>query len=137
MRGTWRRDWNLEALVELLANDWLVFRRCHRYLIRLVIRMVKARASDTWPVVKGTVSTSNCPPASYGGPVAEVVYTYIHEGSYFSAIHRKPFLLHASAQDYAAQFPTGSDIIARVKPGQPETSIVCDVDQAPARLGGG
>jgi hypothetical protein len=105
------------------------------FLIRIVIRLVRARGSSTWPVEKARVSDSRCPAAPYGGAVAEVVYTYIHEGSYFSGIHRQPFLLRGSAEDYAARFPAGSDVMRRVKRGEPEVSIVCDEDQSPGRLG--
>jgi hypothetical protein len=38
------------------------------YLIRIVIRMMKARGSGTWPVEKGTVTGSSCDAAPYGGP---------------------------------------------------------------------
>jgi hypothetical protein len=104
------------------------------YLIRILIRAVRARGSNTWPVEKATVSNSRCPAAQYGGPVAEIIYTYIHEGSYFSGIQRKPFLLRGSAEDYASRFPSASDVLVRVKPGEPEVSIVCDEDQTPGRL---
>jgi hypothetical protein len=54
------------------------------YLIRIVIRGVRARGSSTWPVEKATVSDSRCPVAPYGGPVAAIGYTYTHEGHYFA-----------------------------------------------------
>jgi hypothetical protein len=108
------------------------------YLIRAVIRVVKTRRSNAWPVNKATVANSGCPAFSYGGPVAEVGYTYIYEGDYYAGVHREPFLLHGSAKEYAARFSTGSGIIIRVKPGQPETSLICDEDQTlGARILGG
>ena len=99
------------------------------YLIRTVICLVKARRSNAWPVNKATVASSFCPAFSYGGSVAEVGYTYIHEGSYYYGVHREPFLLHGSAKEYAARFLRGGGIIIRVKPGEPETSLVRDEDQ--------
>jgi hypothetical protein len=105
------------------------------YLIRTVIRMVKTRGSDFWTVEKGLVSASTCPAATYGGPVAEVSYTYNYEGGYFAGIHQKPFILRGSAEDYAAQFPAGSEVFVRVKPEQPQTSVVCDEDQTARVLG--
>jgi len=87
------------------------------YLIRTVIRIVKARGSNAWPVNKATVANSGCPAFSYGGPVAEVGYTYIYEGGYYSGVHREPFLLRGSAKEYAARFSTVSGIIIRVKTG--------------------
>jgi len=76
------------------------------------------------------------PDRNYGGPVAEVGYTYTHEGEYFSGVHRKPFLLRSSAENYAAQFPASSDVIIRAKTANPQVSIVCDEDQAPGRRPG-
>lgn len=98
------------------------------YLIRNLIHTFRARRSGDWPVETATVGSSRCP-SSVGGPVAEVGYMYTHEESYFAGIHRKPFMSRDSAEAYAAKFPPGSKIIARVRPGEPETSLVCDEDQ--------
>ena len=99
------------------------------YLIRLVIRLVRTRGSDAWLTEKAKVSASSCPSAPYGGPRAEVGYTYVHEGSYFSGMYRRGFILRSSAEDYAALFPADSDVVIRLKPGEPETSIIRDDDQ--------
>lgn len=60
----------------------------------------------------------------YGGPVAELGYTYIYKGGYYSGVHRKAFILRGSAENYASQIVIGSQIAVRVKPTQPETSVV-------------
>jgi hypothetical protein len=100
------------------------------YLIRILIQMTKERGSSRWPLEKAKVTGSNCDAAVYGGPVAEVIYTYTHSGEYFSGMHREPFILRDSAEEYAARFPAGGDVIVRVKPGEPEVSIVREDDQA-------
>ena len=97
------------------------------FLIRTVVRFVTLRSSKTWPVEKGTISSAVCPPAVYGGPVAELGYTYIHKGEYYSGVHRKAFMLRGSAEDYVSRITIGSQIAVRVKPTQTETSVV-DVD---------
>ncbi len=94
------------------------------FLIRTVVRFVKIRSSETWPVEKGTISSATCPAAVYGGPVAELGYTYIHKGEYYSGVHRKAFMLRGSAEDYISRIVIGSQIAVRVKPAQPETSVV-------------
>jgi hypothetical protein len=94
------------------------------FLIRTVVRFVKIRSSKAWAVEKGTISSATCPTAVYGGPVAEVGYTYIHKGEYYAGIHRKAFMLRGSAEDYVSQTVIGSQIAVRVKPTQPETSVV-------------
>jgi hypothetical protein len=92
--------------------------------------MTKARGSRRWPLGKAKVTGSNCDAAVYGGPVAEVTYTYTHKGEYFSGMHREPFILRDSAVEYASRFPAGGDVIIRVRPGEPEMSIVREDDQA-------
>ena len=94
------------------------------FLIRTVVRFVKIRSSNTWPVEKGTISSATCPTAVYGGPVAELGYTYVHKGEYYSGVHRKAFMLRDSAEDYVSHIAIGSQIAVRVKPTQPETSVV-------------
>jgi hypothetical protein len=98
------------------------------FLIRTVIRFVKLRSSEAWPLEKGTISAATCPAAVYGGPVAELWYMYIHKGEYYSGVHRKAFMLKSSAEDYVSQIHIGSQIAVRVKPTHPETSVVA-VDQ--------
>jgi hypothetical protein len=94
------------------------------FLIRTVIRFVKLRSSEAWPVERGTISAATCPAAVYGGPVAELGYTYVHKGEYYSGVHRKAFMLKSSAEDYVSQIYVGSQIAVRVKPAHPETSVV-------------
>ncbi|HYU47571.1 MAG TPA: hypothetical protein VEK84_15510 [Terriglobales bacterium] len=105
------------------------------YVIRLVILTIRARGSRRWRLEKATVTASNYDGYAYGGPVAEVIYTYTHEGELFAGIHQEPFILNSSAEEYAARFPRGGDVIVRVKSGEPEVSIVCDRDQAVGILG--
>ncbi len=112
----------IDRLLDLLLG-------CLLYLIRIVIRMMKERGSSTWPVEKGTVRGSSCEAAPYGGPVAEITYTYTYEGEYFSGMNREPFILGGSAQEYVARFRAGGDVIVRVNPIEPEASIVREDDQ--------
>jgi hypothetical protein len=94
------------------------------FLIRTVIRFFKLRSSGAWPVESGTVCAATCPAAVYGGPVAELGYTYIHNGEYYSGVHTKAFMLRSSAADYVSKIHIGSQIAVRVKPTDPETSVV-------------
>lgn len=97
------------------------------YVIRTILRFVKIRRSETWPVVAGTISSATCPVAPYGGPVAEFGYTYIHNGEYYSGVHKTAFLLEDSAKDYVGRFVIGSQIGVRVNPANPERSIVVEL----------
>jgi hypothetical protein len=94
------------------------------YLIRIVIRMIKARGKKTWAVETGTVTSSGAI-----GATAQTTYTYRREGRLFTGAYRKPYFDHDTAARYSAELPTGSRIVVRVKPDSPQTSIVLDGDQ--------
>jgi hypothetical protein len=99
------------------------------YLLRMLIRTVKARGSNRWPLEKALITDSRVDRAAYGGRVAEVTYAFHHEGEYCSGMHREPFLLVDSAEEYVARFREGGDVIVRVRPGEPEMSIIRQRDQ--------
>jgi len=93
------------------------------YLIRSVIRFVRTWRGKKWPIEKGTISRTTCPLQPIGGPVAEIGYTYIHNGEYYSGVYRKAFLSSGSAKAYIDQFVLGTEIYLRVNPTQPKTSV--------------
>jgi hypothetical protein len=99
------------------------------YLIRSIIHLVKLHRSESWLFEHAVVSGARCPPAQYGGPVAQVRYTYRHAGSYYAGSHREPFLLQSSAEEYAARFIIGNHVVIRVDPKRPEISVLRQDDQ--------
>jgi hypothetical protein len=99
------------------------------YIVRITMRTIKGRGSGRWPLQRAKSTGSNCEYSPYGGQVAEVTYTWNRGENYFSGAHKEPFLLHRSAVEYAARFPMGGDLIIRVKPSNPEVSIIRDGDQ--------
>jgi hypothetical protein len=50
------------------------------YLIWILVRTVKARGSEHWPVEKALITGSSCAHAAYGGPVDEITYTFPSRG---------------------------------------------------------
>ena len=103
------------------------------YIIRLIIRAITGQQARTWFVERASVSAASWE-SIYGGPVAEVRYTYIYNGGYYSGVSRKPFILETSAEDYATQFPVGTTIAVRVDPQEPEASFFSEDDQTPGQL---
>ena len=102
-------------------------------IVRIVGRLTKERGSDQWPHENATVYHSTTSDRFPGG-VAEVIYSYSHNGQYFSGTHEKHFSSYFEANRYVASFPKGAKIVVRVKPESPKTSIVCDDDQDQAAL---
>ena len=96
------------------------------YAIRSLIRFVRTLQSEKWTAEKGTVSSAICPAAVYGGPVAEIGYTYIYKGEYYSGIHTKAFFLRDSAQNYVNGIIIGGQMPVRVNPARPEQSVLVE-----------
>jgi len=104
------------------------------YVIRAVIRLVKLRRSEGWSLEDAVVSSSTCPLAPSGGPVAEIGYTYNHAGGYYAGVHSEPFILRSSAEEYVARFAVGAHITIRVDPNRPEVSVLRQDDQTRMRV---
>ena len=90
--------------------------------------MLKARGSDRWPIEEATVLSSSAT-NDFGGPVAEVIYSFRHEGKLMSGTHHKPFLSYESAKEYAVKFSKDMRFTLRVNPEVPITSVVREEDQ--------
>jgi len=93
------------------------------YLIRVIGRGIKRRRSRGWPTVRATVANSECPKSS-GCNLAEVTYLYSVNGERYSGTNKKPFILHDSGEEYVRDFVPGKEFAVRVKPDDPEVSIV-------------
>jgi hypothetical protein len=103
------------------------------YLItlgRILARRRRTQRIRDWPKVSAIVSGASCQSQAYmPRPIAEIVYTYHFDGSFYGGVDEKPFLLESSANACAGEFHRGDTLIIRVKPGEPETSLVRDEDQ--------
>ena len=99
-------------------------------LFRIVARILRARRSKGWREITATVAGTSCQTSSYmPRPVAEIVYTYRIDGGFYGGADEKPFFFESSAKRYAEQFARGDSLVVRVKPGEPEVSILLDEDQ--------
>jgi hypothetical protein len=100
--------------------DWAI--RSLEWAIRSLTRFIRTLRSEKWAVERATVLSKACST----GPVAEIGYTYIHNGEYYSGNHTKAFLLRDSAQDYVNRIIVGGQITVRVNPEQPERSVLVE-----------
>jgi hypothetical protein len=105
-------------LLDIIIGHW----------VRVFIRLYKARGSQSWPIAEATVQTTSAR-YSYGRPVAEVVYSFTHQGHYLFGTHQKPFIFHNSAKEYVTRFPKGTHFSVRVNPENSKISVVRDEDQ--------
>ncbi|HVN19747.1 MAG TPA: hypothetical protein VMU05_13265 [Dongiaceae bacterium] len=102
-------------------------------LFRLVIYFVRsARAglnalrSEKWATAEAIVTED---PAGYAGSTVEVPYTYRFEGELYTGLHQEPSFGGVSAK-FRRRFVKGSHFLVRVKPSEPEVSIMRNRDQA-------
>src|SRR6266851_4254546 len=101
------------------------------YVFKSLARVLHLRGSATWSKATAKVASSKSAPGGYGCPIAEVVYTYEIDGSIYSGLNEKPFISSDSVEEYATRFTPGSTMVVRLKPGEPEKSIVRDADSDP------
>ncbi len=65
--------------------------------------------------------------SGYGGTKVELVYSYRFQGELYTGMREEPCL--GSDSEYMQRFPKGRSFVVRVKPGEPDISIVLDDDQ--------
>jgi phage tail tube protein FII len=99
------------------------------YIYRVVARAIRMRGITHWPIAKGKVNDSACPPVVYGCDVAAVYYEYHHNGEIYTGIDEKPFLFQISGKDYLERFPRDTEIVVRLRPEDPSVSFLREGDQ--------
>ena len=99
------------------------------YIFKAVVNWVRARGSRKWPSVEATVLADPDRNRGVGCLNVEIFYSYRFDGELYTGSHDEPFLID-STKEYAARFPKDGSLVVRVKPGEPEVSVVRDEDQA-------
>jgi len=98
------------------------------FLFRFVVRQLQAQGTKSWPVVKAKVTGTHYRPGGFGCTVLKMTYQYKFAGKRYAGTDAKPFLWTSSAREYYERHAGGSELLVRVKPGNPESSIVRDKD---------
>lgn len=94
------------------------------YLIRILHRAWRKRGTSKWDLKQAKVVTISCPPAAYGCPVAETVYSYTLGDRTCRGSDDIPFIWRVSADEYVRKHPAESVLDVRVNPDEPEISMV-------------
>ena len=107
-------------------------------LIRTISRMTanaaKRYGSESWPMVEGRIFSAAVGADDLGWE-AELTYSYSAETSYQSGTFMQSFLTEDRAQAFADQFPRGSAVPIRYKPGRPEVSVIRKGDLTTLSMG--
>jgi hypothetical protein len=96
---------------------------------RILVRNRRARRCRGWREVEATVvGVSWQAEAVFPRPDAKIVYTYHVDGGFYGGVDTKPFYFKTDAKEYASRFAKGDGLPIRIKPQEPETSVVLDGD---------
>jgi Protein of unknown function (DUF3592) len=112
----------MDALLEYLLKAIV-------YAFHAAARWLRVCGSREWPSENATVTAPPTSSSGVGCPTVEIVYSYRLKGELYTGIHEEPFLLTDSLTDYVERFGEGNSVVVRVKPGNPETSVVREGDQ--------
>ena len=96
--------------------------------VRSVLQSVHDRRSSEWPTAEAEVTADPERFDRFSGTTVEVVYSYRVAGELYTGLHEEPCF--GSASEYMARFAKERRFVVRVKPSQPEVSLVRDEDQA-------
>jgi hypothetical protein len=94
------------------------------FLVRVVMRMVRVFSSRSWPPLTGEVTASNYQEAGYGCDVAEICYKYRVDGELYTGVYVNPFISSMRGKEYVARLPVGTELVLRIKPGEPSISVM-------------
>ena len=103
------------------------------YLFKLFRIRLAGLSTRGWPAADAIVTEDSLQVRGSFGSTIEIVYSYRVEGELYTGMHEEPCFL-GSHSDYINRFTKGRNFVVRVKPGEPELSVMRDSDQGD-RLG--
>jgi hypothetical protein len=112
----------------------LFFGSVLEYLVKAIGSSIKAIAhyvhslgSGKWPKAEAIVSANPERFERFGGVTVEIVYSYRFKGELYTGLHEEACF--TSSNEYIERFAKGRPFIVRVKPGEPDVSLVLEEDQ--------
>jgi hypothetical protein len=99
------------------------------YTFNVTVHWLRVCGTAHWPLANATVTAAPISSFGFACPSAEIVYAYRFQGELYTGIHEEPFILTDSLTDYVERFREGRSLVVRIKPGNPEVSVVCEGDQ--------
>jgi hypothetical protein len=99
---------------------------------------LRARRAQSWPSAQGTIVGTSVRPARQGGYfhpwVAEMAYSYVVDGEYYSGSHN----IHARSERRAEEKVGGWKnrmVVVRYSPNKHDVSVLLKSDQPGGQLG--
>ena len=99
------------------------------YAFNVLVHALRVSGSGRWPLANSTVTAPPLGSPGLGCQHVEIVYSYRVKGELYTGIHTEPFFLADSLTEYIERFAEGRSVVVRVKPDNPEVSVVREDDQ--------
>ena len=99
------------------------------FLFQVSRLWLSAIRSHKWPRVEATVTADPAGFRAFARYTVEVPYTYRFQGELYTGLHEEPSFGGVGAA-FMRRFAEGKRFIVRVKPGEPEVSVMREGDQA-------
>lgn len=99
------------------------------YLFQVSCAWLAAIRSEKWPRAEA-IATAD-PSSRYAalpGFTVEVPYTYRFQGELYTGLHEEPSIGGVGSK-FMQRFAKGRCFLVRIKPGEPEVSVVRESDQ--------
>ena len=97
-------------------------------IVRLARRRIKVVGSTAWPMADGKIFNGVLQPDDLQGWVANITYSYVALGEYYSGAYRHGFRRKKRAEAFLERLPRNTLIPIRYKPDHPDTSTVLLAD---------
>jgi hypothetical protein len=93
-------------------------------VFRLAQRRIQVIGSTAWPIADGKVFSCAVQRDDLHGWVAEITYSYVALGEYYSGTYKRGFHRKKKAESFRERFPGSTLIPVRYKAEQPQISTL-------------
>ena len=105
-----------------LVLDIIIF-----FLYRMDVTLAGEYRSRNWPKTAGIHEAAHSQRRGYG--LVQMTYEYVVSDVKYTGVHRKGFLTHRSAGEFASLLAPQSGLIVRYNPANPAESFIRESDQ--------
>jgi hypothetical protein len=102
---------------------------------RLAQRRIQVIGSTTWPMANGRIFEISLQRDDIHGWAAELTYSYIVFGEYYSGIYRRGYHRRKRAEAFLERLPRETPIAVRYKAKRPEISTLLLSDMSLLLIG--
>ena len=98
------------------------------YFVRVIVRFFERWNARSWNIMTAEVTDTGYRRGGIGCAVADISYRYEIDGQLYTGTNSVPFISDGSAKDYVEHYGPKSQMLIRVRPGDPGFSVVREAD---------